>query len=135
MDEKKKHNIFHGQFEFDGKNLVPRGGAVQKYKVFQESLSLGQSVEVFLESNPDDGTLTQIAKIKVCIRTLAAEQGCTFEEMQLQVKKESGLCFGTIFEGERCLYCKSFADCSVEELSAAITAIIAIGDLLNMNLR
>jgi len=134
MGEKKKHNIYHGQFVFMGKNLVPRDSTA-KYEAFLKTLEQGQSVEVFLESNPDDGTLTQIAKIKVCIRELAQEVGEHFEDMQLEVKKASGLCVVKTIEGERYMVCKSFADCSKEELSMAIDTIISMGDKLNMNLR
>lgn len=131
---KKKHNMFHGQFILRGDTLVPRGDDT-KYKAFLKTLEQEQSVEVFLESNPDDGTLTQIAKIKVCIRELAKEVGETFEEMQAQVKRASGLCIVKTIEGERYLICKSFGDCSKEELSMTIETIIEMGDRLNMNLR
>lgn len=131
---KKSHNMFHGQFVFKGKHLVPRGSSV-KYETFLKTLEQDQSVEVFLESNPDDGTLTQIAKIKVCIRELAKEVGETFEEMQVQVKRSSGLCVAKKIGDERYLICKSFGDCSKEELSMAIETIITMGDALNMNLR
>jgi hypothetical protein len=131
---KKTHNMFHGQFVFEGKNLIPRGGST-KYEAFLKTLEQGQSVEVFLESNPDDGTLTQIAKIKVCIRELAKEVGETFEEMQVQVKRSSGLCLKKNIQGENYLICKSFGDCSKEELSMAIETIISMGDNLNINFR
>ncbi len=126
--------MFHGQFVFKGKHLVPRGDTT-KYEAFLKTLEQDQSVEVFLESNPDDGTLTQIAKIKVCIRELAKEVGETFEEMQVQVKRSSGLCVAKKIGGDNYLICKSFGDCSKEELSMAIETIIAMGDNLNMNLR
>ena len=126
--------MFHGQFVFEGTNLIPRVGSA-KYDAFLKTLEQGQSVEVFLESNPDDGTLTQIAKIKVCIRELAKEVGETFEEMQVQVKRSSGLCVAKKIGDERYLICKSFGDCSKEELSMAIETIITMGDTLNMNLR
>lgn len=131
---KKSHNMFHGQFILKGDVLVPRG-ADTKYKAFLKTLEEEQSVEVFLESNTDDGTLTQIAKVKVCIRELAKEVGETFEEMQAQVKRASGLCIVKTIEGERYLICKSFGDCSKEELSMTIETIIEMGDRLNMNLR
>ncbi len=131
---KKSHNMFHGQFVFKGKNLVPRGSSI-KYEAFLKTLEQDQSVEVFLESNIDDGTLTQIAKAKVCIRELAKEVGETFIEMQNRVKRASGLCVVQEIDGEKYLICKSFGDCSKEELSMAIETIITMGDTLNMNLR
>lgn len=131
---KKKHDMFHGQFIFDGDKLVPKGSPAN-YGAFLKSLEKGQSVEVFLESNVDDGTLTQIAKAKVCIRELAKEVGETFMDMQNRVKRASGLCVVKEIDGEKYLICKSFADCSKEELSIAIETIIQMGDALNMDLR
>ena len=131
---KNKHNMFHGQFVFEGDKLVPRTSTA-KYEAFLKSLEKGQSVEVFLESNVDDGTLTQIAKVKVCIRELAKEVGETFTDMQNRVKRASGLCIVQEIDGDKYLICKSFADCSKEELSLTIETIIQMGDALNMNLR
>jgi hypothetical protein len=47
--------------------------------------------------------------------------------MQNIVKEKAGLCW----EG----HCKSFGDCSIEELNLAIQAAVEIGDYLNLNLR
>jgi hypothetical protein len=119
---KKTHNMFHGQFVFEGKNLIPRGGST-KYEAFLKTLEQGQSVEVFLESNPDDGTLTQIAKIHVVCRKLASEIGYTFKEMKLEVKKQSGLCVVKQGKEDKYLVCKSIGDCSKEELSLVLVTL------------
>jgi hypothetical protein len=63
----------------------------------------------------------------VSIRELAAESGHTFDEMQTLVKMKAGLCWED--------HCKSFGDCSSEELNLAIQAVIEIGDELTLNLR
>lgn len=95
----------------------------------------GQTARMFMEADVDNGTLTQIAKLKVCIRKLAIETGDSFENVQLRVKKDSGLCFVTQHKGESILFCKSFGDCSRDELSLAINAIIDLGDYVNINFR
>jgi len=97
------------------------------FKIFVDSLEEGQSVDVFFDAHVDNGTYAQISKLKVSIREMAAESGHSFEEMQNIVKERAGLCW----EG----YCKSFGDCSIEELSLAIQAAVEIGDDLNLNLR
>jgi hypothetical protein len=97
------------------------------YKIFMEALEEGQSVDVFFDAHVDNGTYGQISKIKVSIRELASESGHTFDEMQNIVKEKAGLCWED--------HCKSFADCSSEELNLAIQAVIEIGDELTLNLR
>jgi accessory colonization factor AcfC len=97
------------------------------YKIFLDSLAEGQSVDVFFDAHVDNGTYAQISKLKVSIRELASESGHSFEEMQNIVKSNAGLCWED--------YCKSFGDCSIEELALAIQATIEIGDALSINLR
>jgi hypothetical protein len=46
------------------------------------------------------------------------------------VKKQAGLCI----ENATSLECKSFADCSKDEISLAIEACIEIGRYYNLNL-
>lgn len=105
------------------------------YKTFVNSLEEGSSAEVFFDASKDDGTLAQIAKIKVCIRELAKETGNTFEEMQLEIKKASGLCIEKDIDGVKHVFIKSFADCSKSDLSLAIQAIIERGDFVGINFR
>ena len=129
-----KHAIFHGQFiKGDGHKLqvVPKSKA--KYEEFINALELNQTVNIFIESNKDDGTLDQLAKVHVCIRELGKELGYTFEEMKLEIKKQSGLCFVTEHKGEKILFCKSLGECSKEELSLVLDTIIKIGDTIGMN--
>ena len=95
----------------------------------------GQRAEVFIESNADTGTLPQIAKVHACIRELSKEMGYTFEDMKLEVKKMSGLCVEKTIQGERFLICKSFGDCSIDELSLTIQTIVELGDSVNINFR
>ena len=131
-----KENILSVILKKSGDNLVYRNAAEEKsYKQFKSSLEEGHLVHVFFDGDADNGTLTQLAKIKVCIRTLSREAGVSFEDMQLEIKKSSGLCFKAMCDGEEYLFCKSFGDCSKEDLSLAIQAIIEKGDFLGMNLR
>ena len=65
-----------------------------------------------------------------CIRELAKESGYTFEEMKTLVKEQSGLCYNT----EEETVCKSFADCSKDEIMLTIQACIENGRIYNINL-
>jgi len=100
------------------------------YQLFLDKLQEGQEVEVFMGLTSDNGSLAQLAKIHACIRELAKESGYTFEEMKFIVKKHSGLCY----DGGGAEYCKSFKECSKDELAMAIESAIEIGRDLNINL-
>jgi hypothetical protein len=127
----RKHNIFHGHVtKKDGKLS---SNNPEKYKLFIDSMEEGQMAEIFLESNIDDGTLTQLAKVHACIRELAKETGYTFEDMKLEIKRQAGLCVKKVFEGENYMVCKSFGDCSKDELSLAVQAIIQTGETVGIN--
>jgi len=111
----------------EGKLVHQNESDATLYKIFIDSLSDGQNVDVFFDAHVDNGTFAQISKLKVSIRELASESGHSFEEMQNIVKERAGLCWDD--------YCKSFGDCSIDELSLAIQATLEIGDDLNINLR
>lgn len=100
------------------------------YQLFLDKLQEGQEVEVFMGLTSDTGSLAQLAKVHACIRELAKETGYTFEEMKFIVKKHSGLCY----DGGGAEYCKSFKDCSKDELAMAIESAIELGRDLNLNL-
>jgi hypothetical protein len=100
------------------------------YQLFLDKLQDGQEVEVFMGLTSDNGSLAQLAKVHACIRELAKECGYTFDEMKFIVKKHSGLCY----DGGSAEYCKSFKDCSKEELAMAIESAIELGKDLNINL-
>jgi len=100
------------------------------YELFLDKLQEGQEVEVFMGLTSDNGSLAQLAKIHACIRELAKEIGYTFEEMKFIVKKHAGLCY----DGGGAEYCKSFKDCSKDELAMAIESAIELGRDLNINL-
>ena len=100
------------------------------YQLFLDKLQDGQEVEVFMGLTSDNGSLAQLAKVHACIRELAKESGYTFDEMKFIVKQHSGLCY----DGGGAEYCKSFKDCSKEELAMAIESAIELGRDLNINL-
>ena len=105
-----------------------------KYDLFKKSLPEGTLVEVYMDVQKDDGTLAQLAKIHAMIRQLCMHTGDSVEDMKLIVKKRTGLCIEKHIEGATFLHCKSFGDCSRDELSLAINTIQEISLLLEFPL-
>lgn len=97
-----------------------------KLDLFIKSLDENQVVAVTYEVITADKTYGQLSKLMKCIREVAVYTGDTFESVKHEVKVRSGLCI----DGQ----CKSFADCSKDEMSLAIQAIIEIGDIVGFNL-
>ena len=97
-----------------------------KLDLFINALAEGEQVFVTYEVANNDGNYAQLSKLHKCIREVAIFTGNSFEDIKLQVKIRAGLCTG----GE----CRSFGECSVQELSLAIQAIIEIGDIVGFNL-
>ena len=132
----KRDNMFTSVLKKNGGKLsYTSKGDEAVYKLFLDSLEEGQTVEIFLDANKDDGTLAQLAKIHKCIREIAKETGDNYEDMKLLIKKRAGLCFKKEVDGETFLYCKSFADASRSDLGLVIETIISIGDLVGVNVR
>ena len=126
-----KQNLFSNLTKKDGKLEYNIKTQEKIYNTFVDELPEGAKVEIFVSVSGDNGTNAQIAKIHVSIRQLANEIGYSFREMKLQIKRRSGLCFNK--NGSE--YCKSFGDCSKEELNSVIQEIIELGDELGSNLR
>ena len=125
-------HYFSGKYVKKYGLLQPVSSAVSKQKeYFEESLSEGSIVECFYEVQQDDGTIPQLAKIHVMIRQLAMHIGETVENMKLLVKDRAGLCITREVSGKEYFLAKSFGECSKEELSLAIQAIIEIGEEVN----
>jgi hypothetical protein len=97
-----------------------------KLDLFIKGLADGEQVFVTYEVANNSGNYAQLSKLHKCIRELANYTGDSFEDMKLQVKMRSGLCVDND--------CRSFGDCSVQELSLAIQAAIEIGDIVGFNL-
>ena len=85
-------------------------------KIFVDKIPDGQIVEMYIDLASADHSKAQLAKVHACIREMAKESGYTFDEMKMIIKRQSGLCY----EGGDAEYCKSFADCSKDELALAI---------------
>ena len=115
----------------DGKLTYSDDKSKLAYQIFLDKIQEGQKVEMYLDLADADHSKAQLAKVHACIRELAKESGYTFEEMKSIVKAQTGLCM----EVDGLLECKSFADCSKDELMLAIEACIQIGKDLNVNLQ
>ena len=100
------------------------------YAEFVKLVEEGEELEMFISIQGKAGSYAQISKIHVCIREMAKESGYTFDEMKTIIKQQSGLCY----DAGDVEYCKSFADCSKDELVLAIEACIQIGKEFNINL-
>ena len=126
-----KANLFANLTKRDGKLEYNIKAQEAIYNKFVDELPEGAKVEIFVSVTGDNGTNAQIAKIHVSIRQLANDLGYSFSEMKLLVKRKAGLCFNK--NGTE--YCKSFGDCSKEELNSVIQEIIELGDEVGSNLR
>lgn len=97
-----------------------------KLGLFIKGLQEGEIIIITYEVQTNDASYSQMSKVHKHIRELANYTGDSFEDMKMQVKLRSGLCSGS--------ECKSFAECSKEELSLAIQASIEIGELVGFSL-
>ena len=114
-----------------GKLVYPNDKSKLNYQIFLDKIPEGQEIEVFMGPVSETASVAQIAKVHACIRELAKESGYNFNEMKTLVKEQAGLCYNA----EHADVCKSFADCTKDELALAIEACIAIGrDNYNMDL-
>jgi hypothetical protein len=98
------------------------------YDEFIKNLKEGDEVEMFINVVTSHCSLAQLS------RELAKESGYTFEEMKLLVKQRSGLCLIVSENGVGTEICKSFSECTKDEMMMAIQACIEIGQLYNINL-
>ncbi len=117
--------VVNGELKFKSKF------AENRFKKFFSKFPDDSKIEIFASINSKKGALSQLAKVHASIRELASDLGYTFEEMKLQVKRKTGLCFVK----DNAEYCKSFGDCDHEELNLAIQACIELGDFNGLNLR
>jgi len=101
------------------------------YDSWVKELPEGTKVEIFVSVAGEDGTNAQLAKIHAMIREVANEVGHTFAEIKLEAKRNTGLCFVR----DKQEYCKSFKDCSKQELNLVIQSLIEMGDFTGVNLR
>ena len=83
-----KQNIFHGQLvKKDDGTISTVSSSSAKYEDFIKNLNPGQTIEVFMEANEANGTLTQLAKVHACIRQLAKDTGQLPADLKIDIKK------------------------------------------------
>ena len=126
-----KNNYFSILKKKDGELVHTIKAKGTLYKKWIDGLPEGTKIEIFASVSGEDGTNAQLAKIHAMIRELANEIGHTFQELKIEAKRKTGLCFVK----DKQEYCKSFKDCSKQELNLVIQALIEIGDFTGMNLR
>lgn len=128
-------NIFNSVLvKKDGKLTYDKKTMEKLFNAFVSSIQEGQKVDVIFETQTDTGSTPQIARLHATIREIATDTGHTFEEIKMLVKEKSGLCIQKKEQGQLVTLCKSFGDCSREQLNLAIQASIEIGEALGINL-
>jgi len=113
------------------KLIIPNKLDEERYKLFINSLDQDNEVEVLFELKKEDNTKSQLAKIHVCIKIMADEQGSSVRDMKQQVKNECGMSY--MDEKQNKVY-ESFAKCSKKELSNVIETCIQMARFMNINL-
>tara|TARA_Y100001963_G_scaffold155235_2_gene245861 strand:+ start:373 stop:756 length:384 start_codon:yes stop_codon:yes gene_type:complete len=126
-----KNNHFSILKKVDGELVHTIKAKGTLYQKWIDELPEGTKIEVFASVSGENGTNAQLAKIHAMIRELANEIGNTFQEIKLEAKRKTGLCFVR----DKQEYCKSFKDCSKQELNLVIQSLIEIGDFTGLNLR
>ncbi|HEY4062279.1 MAG TPA: hypothetical protein VGM30_10285 [Puia sp.] len=127
---------FYGKLSKKSGKLVPVNPKTEKqFTEFKSKIGEGTTIEVFMESINDNGLLSQLAKVHVMIRALANHIGEDPAIMKYLVKEKAGLCFTHRHSEKESLVCKSFGDCSYDELDLAIHAAIDIGQKVNLSLQ
>lgn len=94
---------------------------------YLKNVEEGALIQVTYEEQSTDGTYAQISKLQACTRELSKHLGYTHEEIKDIVKHKADLYTS---EGEL----KSFAQCSKEELSLAIQAVLDLGEQVDFPL-
>tara|TARA_R110001592_G_scaffold347760_1_gene641496 strand:- start:14498 stop:14881 length:384 start_codon:yes stop_codon:yes gene_type:complete len=117
--------VVNGKLEFSSKY------AENRYNKFLSKFPDDSMVEIFVSIHNEKASLAQIAKTHAMIRELAHDIGYTFEEMKLQIKRHAGLCIVV----NRTEHCKSFADCSKQEMDMVIKTCIELGNFNGLALR
>jgi len=101
---------------------------------FKDSIEEGQKIQVYMEVLDISNTLAQLAKVHAMIKELSIHIGSSFEDVKCLIKYKAGLCITRTIEGNEFFDCKSFGDCSKEELILAIEACYQLTKDTNLNL-
>jgi hypothetical protein len=110
-----------------GQLVVDKSLETNKLSNYIKNLEEGQKIEVTYQEIQESHSVGQLAKVHACIDELSKYLGYEREELKDMVKHKAGLI------NEDCTY-KSFAECSKEELSRAIEAVIKIGEAVDFPL-
>lgn len=114
------------RFKVEKGQLVPADRKDESaYKLFLSQVSEGMTVEAYLNESDPNHTMAQLARVHAMIRELSMFTGHTFDEMKVAVKQRAGLC---LYVQNRLEHCKSFSDCTKEEISLAIETCREIGN-------
>ena len=122
------NNLLIKYIKKDGRLEMASLANAKQMELFVSKVPDGHIVECFLEVTHDDGTLPQLAKIHAMLKELSIHTGESVENLKLLVKDRAGLCIAREVSGKEYFLAKSFGDCSKDELSLAIQAIIDIGE-------
>ncbi len=121
-----KAHYFGKLKKVNGQLIYLKSGDDKIYQMFKDNLEEGAIVEMFVEEFDNSNTIPQLRKIHSMIRELSDHSGFTFSEIKLLCKDKAGLCITRNIASKEYYECKSFADASSIELSAAIQACIEI---------
>lgn len=94
-----------------------------KFKMFRDSLKEDEVIELFINRTSGDGSLAQLSKLHASIRDIAKYSGNSAADEKIRIKKKAGLCFTKKIEGETYMICKSFGDCTRDELDYVINLL------------
>lgn len=122
-----KDNFVSIKFIKRGERLSPCSeNMTLMYREFLQNLEEGQEVTCIFEALNDNGSAGQKAKIHIYIRKIASETGTPVSDIKTQIKQNSGLSYdnGKTF--------KSFAECSIHELTLVLEEIKKICEFLNI---
>jgi hypothetical protein len=128
--------LFNSSLKKSGDRLIHvKSGDEVRYKEFVKALDQGTVLDIFMEINSGDGTLSQLAKVHKCIRVIANQSGNTFDDIKMVIKDHAGLVIRRSVLNKEYMDWKSFGDCSRDDLNLAIQACIELGDTMTLNLR
>lgn len=124
------HNATVHYIKKDGQLVPASDKDAGALKLFNMAIKDGDVIEVYLtKTDGNQKTVGQLAKIHKMIRDLANFTGNDFDDLKDEVKRRAGL---YVIKGteEKDTELKSFADCSKDEISAAIEICVQLGHLV-----
>lgn len=113
--------------------LHPKNAAnKKKLEMFLKQFWDDTEFEAIIYFNKPNGKNLQLAKLHAVINEIAKETNESPDAIKLYIKEKSGM----ILKGEDGeMDVKSFADCSLKELSLAISEVVAVAESVNVPAR